>query len=68
MPEVRCTVNDCTYWDEGNKCAAERIWVTLDQMANRHDMEVADLEDVQTEARRSEKTCCHTYEPNTKRK
>ncbi len=30
MPEVRCTVNNCHYWDDGNVCAAEAILVISD--------------------------------------
>lgn len=66
MPDVRCTVADCTYWDEGNKCAAETIWVTLDKLAQGQDMEVSSFETVQTVAKRSSDTCCHTYEPKRK--
>ncbi|WP_100399742.1 DUF1540 domain-containing protein [Bacillus sp. FJAT-44742] len=25
--DVLCEVSNCTYWDEGNKCAADRIYV-----------------------------------------
>jgi hypothetical protein len=28
MPEVRCTVNNCAYWDEQNICRAERVLIT----------------------------------------
>lgn len=27
MPEVRCTVNSCEFWEEGDYCAADMIWV-----------------------------------------
>lgn len=64
MPNVRCTVDDCLYWDKGNKCVAEEIWVTLDRLAST-DMEVGQFETVQTEARSSSETCCHTYSPRS---
>lgn len=63
MPNVRCTVSDCTYWDEGNRCAAEVIWITLDKLAGRHDMEASDLEATQTPAKRSVDTSCSTFKP-----
>lgn len=64
MPnDVRCTVSDCKFWDEGNLCAAEFIWVTHERLASAVDMEVSDLESVQTMAKRSVDTCCRTYEP-----
>ncbi|MFN3651731.1 MAG: DUF1540 domain-containing protein [Armatimonadota bacterium] len=28
MPEVRCTVCNCEYWDEGNACSAGQILIT----------------------------------------
>lgn len=68
MPNVRCTVSDCTYWDEGNVCVAERIWVTVNRFATKIDMEAAELDEVQTEARRTHATCCYTYEPRAERK
>lgn len=68
MPNVRCTVADCTYWDKGNICGAEMIWVTNDGLAGPHDMEVSQLESVQTEAKRSADTCCKTFKPRTESK
>ena len=63
MPNVQCTVSDCTYWDEGNVCAATRIWITVNRFASKLDMEAAELDNVHTEAGRSHATCCYTYKP-----
>ena len=45
MPEVRCTVSNCSYWDEGNLCSAEAILVISDDALARiskHDEEMGD--------------------------
>lgn len=65
MTEVRCTVSDCHYWEEGNRCAAELIWVTLDRFAGADDVEVGSFENVRTVAQSSSSTCCHTYRPRS---
>lgn len=63
MPNVRCTVSDCTYWDEENVCTAVRIWITVNRFASKGDMEAAELDDVHTQAGRTQATCCYTYKP-----
>lgn len=64
MPNVRCTVEDCVYWDRGNKCGADEIWITLDRLVRgKEDMEAGSLETVQTPARSRMDTCCSTYTP-----
>ncbi|MGE5578972.1 MAG: DUF1540 domain-containing protein [Bacillota bacterium] len=30
---IRCTVDNCKFWTEGNRCAASRILVTSDLLA-----------------------------------
>lgn len=35
--EVFCTVNNCHYWDEGNRCGAEQILITLDKISRQFD-------------------------------
>lgn len=30
---VMCTVNNCHYWDQGNRCAASSILIVTDKLA-----------------------------------
>jgi hypothetical protein len=70
MPEVKCAVSNCEYWNSGNNCGADAIMVDIDQHARaRYDTEIAgefvdtDHQDVATS---SKQTCCHTFKPKTK--
>lgn len=52
MPEVKCSVNSCVYWGEGNVCTAEAIMVknslphdTDDDLFLGKDMEIGAMED-----------------------
>ncbi|MBX6362183.1 MAG: DUF1540 domain-containing protein [Acidobacterium ailaaui] len=46
--DVLCEVQNCRYWEKGNKCSAESIYV---------------VSQVGHEARDSEETDCKTFEP-----
>ncbi|MTT33157.1 DUF1540 domain-containing protein [Terrilactibacillus sp. BCM23-1] len=46
--DVLCDVHNCTYWEEGNKCAAESIYIVS------HKGELA---------KDTEETDCKTFEP-----
>lgn len=46
--DVLCEVKNCTYWNEGNRCAAERIYVV-----SQHG----------SEAKNQTETDCKTFEP-----
>lgn len=64
LPEVRCTVNNCTYWEQGNLCKAVSILVMSDEAVARfdkHDVEVGEIG--HTPARISKETCCYTFRP-----
>lgn len=64
MPEnVRCTVSNCVYWDEGNRCGAETILITTnDKLRFRDDkMEIGALSE--TLATTSTETNCKTFKP-----
>lgn len=64
MPEVRCTVNNCYYWDNGNICAAESILVISDEAVGRIDKQDEEIGEIgQTPARISKETCCYTFRP-----
>ncbi len=34
MPRIRCSVNNCHYWGQGNDCLASEIMVTTDASGN----------------------------------
>lgn len=61
---VRCTVSNCEYWAENNRCQADQILVThsspmLD--ADKHGRDADELPE--TPADDNEETCCFTFEP-----
>lgn len=62
MPEVRCTVNNCYYWDKGNVCVAESILVISDEALARIGKDDEEFGEIgQTPARISKETCCYTF-------
>ncbi|HEX6972292.1 MAG TPA: DUF1540 domain-containing protein [Limnochordia bacterium] len=71
MTHVDCSVSNCVYWGEGNRCRAEKIFVTLNEIASKgglagHDEEIGELgirRVGETPARTSVETCCHTFKP-----
>lgn len=68
MPEgVICSVSNCTFWAQGNRCSADRIMVDIDRHARSEydDSEFADSLDVmhRDTASDSSVTCCHTFRP-----
>ena len=66
---VRCTVSNCEYWGDGNRCGAGQILITHSSpmiSADKHGMEAERLN--QTPARDVEETCCYTFEPAVEEK
>lgn len=69
MPEVYCSVANCEYYGEGNKCTAEKIMVEIDAHARKEfNAEFAgeygyDTEHKDFQAKSSRETCCHTFKP-----
>jgi hypothetical protein len=64
MPEVRCSVSNCTYWAQGGACAADNILVEIDAHANRDfSTEIGEMGDgVHKDiAQTSSATMCHTF-------
>ncbi|MCL5057111.1 MAG: DUF1540 domain-containing protein [Actinobacteria bacterium] len=61
---IHCIVNDCHYWDQGNKCAANEILVSTDEFGNskpdRIDAAMAKQLTPMT-AGNCMATCCKTY-------
>lgn len=44
---VKCTVNNCTYWENNNRCTASTIEVNMDSGVSS--------------PRQSDQTNCHTF-------
>lgn len=60
MPEVNCTVNTCTYWEQGNLCNAKQIIVQNDQEGGFSPN--AKLDQLRgTPAQTVDNTCCQTF-------
>ncbi|HHW14945.1 MAG TPA: DUF1540 domain-containing protein [Firmicutes bacterium] len=64
MPKVRCSVNDCTFWERNNQCSAEEVEVRND--AEVPNMEIGEIAGEQR-GRTSAKTCCKTYKSQRNR-
>lgn len=66
-PAVSCTVSNCKFWENGNRCVAESILIEIDAHAKRdYDIEAGTLigEDRHLdEAGNVANTCCHTFTP-----
>ncbi len=71
MPDVKCSVSNCTYWGEGNNCNADLIMVEVDAHSKKnfstefageygYDSEHKDV------AKSSAQTCCHTFKAKSK--
>jgi len=67
---VKCSVANCTYYAEGNNCAAEVIMVEIDRKANtNYKEEIGEIgvsTDRKEQASYSSETCCHTFKPRNK--
>lgn len=67
MPQVKCSVSNCEYWETENNCNANMIMIDIDQHQNaKYKAEFAgesfDSEH-QDSAVRASNTCCHTFKP-----
>jgi len=65
--EVYCSVNNCHYWQQGNRCDANQILITSDSMADQAPDSVdapkaATIEPTPTSDCLS--TCCKTFVPS----
>ncbi|SDC72945.1 protein of unknown function [Paenibacillus sp. UNCCL117] len=70
MPDVKCSVSNCSFWGQGNNCNAKSIMIEVDQHAQMdYDSEfAADFDDHKDQAAGVRNTCCHTFEPKKKSK
>ncbi len=72
MPQVqvRCTVDNCYYWAEGNYCNADSILITSTDAAAKHSdslqnqaMSALVNQIGETPAHHSVETACQTFRP-----
>ena len=68
MPNgVACSVSNCSFWGEGNRCAASEITIEIDAHSKQRfgDAEFAEegFAEHQDEASSSKTTCCLTFRP-----
>lgn len=66
MPNgVKCSVSNCTFWDEGNRCGADQIDIEIDGHAHVNLKEEfgEELGEHKDRAKQSAATCCHTFKP-----
>ncbi|AJY76341.1 DUF1540 domain-containing protein [Paenibacillus beijingensis] len=67
MPNgVKCSVSNCTFWDEGNRCGASHINIEIDGHAYANISEEFGEElgsGHKDRANESAATCCHTFKP-----
>jgi len=63
---VACSVSNCLFWDEGNRCGAKEITIEIDRHADaKIGEEFADeaLGSHKDAALNSSATCCFTFQP-----
>jgi hypothetical protein len=68
MPEIRCSVSNCTHWGQGNFCQASSIIVQTEayEYANDYDQSLQNAlldGELTSSAAHSGETCCHTFQP-----
>lgn len=65
MPDVKCSVSNCSFWSEGNNCAADQIMIEIDKHAKASYNEEFAGETFDTShqdhASQVAETCCHTF-------
>lgn len=61
---IRCSIVNCHYWGQGNRCQATQILVTSDEMSNNLpdsiDAPMAN-QVTQTPVGKSAESCCKTF-------
>jgi hypothetical protein len=70
MPDVKCSVSNCSYWGQGNNCQADVIMIEVDEHANANfNAEFAGESfdsNHKDKAGNTANTCCHTFEAKKK--
>lgn len=67
MPKgVACSVSNCTFWNQGNRCGADEIAVEIDEHSTvnlNEEFGEEGFRDHQDYAKASSVTCCLTFRP-----
>ncbi len=67
MPEIRCSVANCTHWGDGNYCRASSIIIQNDRSpedsASQSFQNALLSGELHDTASTSSDTCCKTFEP-----
>lgn len=68
--EVYCTISNCHYWDDGNRCGADKILITSDAVGDRYpdDIDAQQVTMIVDEVGTTPtgscmETCCKTFRP-----
>lgn len=65
MPQVICSVSNCHYWEENNRCGADAIMIEVDRHADKTFHAEFSGEGFDTahrdQAENAAATCCHTF-------
>jgi hypothetical protein len=65
---VACSVSNCSFWDQGNRCGAEEIAIEIDAHAGwnlNEEIGEEQLGSHQDSAVASSVTCCQTFRPKS---
>ncbi|MFJ8527643.1 DUF1540 domain-containing protein [Bacillus sp. NPDC094106] len=69
MPEVRCSVSNCSFWGQGNFCQASTIFVQPDDQNTNPSSDDSYTnaaftgETLESSVVTSVETCCQTFRP-----
>ncbi len=67
---IHCSVNNCHYWAQGNKCEANEIMITSDSSANQYPDRLDATQTTQfppTPVQSCMESCCKTFVPANSR-
>lgn len=62
--DIRCTIENCHYWAQGNYCEAEQILIAADKFATETGHQVNALQAstyAPTPVGKCQETCCKTF-------
>jgi hypothetical protein len=67
-PEVKCKVDTCSHWKQGELCSADKIEISVG-MQSRSSFKTEMAEELTQKSTRkaetSENTLCHTFKPKS---
>ena len=60
---IRCSVNNCHYWMNGNYCEASSVMITSDDIPSQtyHGIDNSAITSVNTPVQKCQETCCKTF-------